>query len=656
MRLFAQADTLAHVRAPSKYPASGLQLCFSSILEQLIERGQAMSGHSFIGAVFAVAAIHVASFLLEKHSASRQAVSLLNKVKDGVSRFRTKTAKQSSIAELDSALLSHMSTEIDHIQTEHSDLIVMQSSTSFLWSLLPAQSQAHAASVLLSRLERLEVKLDVSQHVSVQIESIHNRLDDLMFDMMDELSRTMQEHSRRSVSQIHRHLDESALQASSTHAELGREEGTTQKTDSFADSQPPEAVVQGDNKSEPRNSFTQNLDHSDDEKAKSSPSSSPSINSYFPLQVPLELPDFEYEEDERSSDNQIFGTDPVSPDADLKDFFEKQTEATNLSDVPNPIEEVAESRALLNDNRIFEPNEIETLPRDDAELDGADFDICDIDFEKYSARELHDLGEKYHKGIGVAADPEKAVKYFQISAERGCEDGKAGMACCYLEGLGVAQDTKKAVEIFTELSRAGNAKAQMGLGVCYDRGEGVEQDVKKAVALYRRAANAGYAPAICNLASCYELGKGTTRSISKAITLYQVAVSAGNSNALLNLGYCYDKGIGVEEDQTKAAQLYTQAADNGNTSAQAILGFCYVYGRGVDIDRQRGVELLATAGLAGNVWAQYQLGLVLQKGMGVEPDAEKAAALFAQAAKSGYEQARLAYIALTGQIVDLEFA
>ena len=91
-----------------------------------------------------------------------------------------------------------------------------------------------------------------------------------------------------------------------------------------------------------------------------------------------------------------------------------------------------------------------------------------------------DLAMMYRRGLGVAADPAEAFRWYEEAAEKGDPIGMNGVGFSLREGLGVEKDIGAAVPWLQFAAEFGQPNAMHTLGTLYQRGEGVEQDPVKA--------------------------------------------------------------------------------------------------------------------------------------------------------------------------------
>jgi TPR repeat protein len=227
-------------------------------------------------------------------------------------------------------------------------------------------------------------------------------------------------------------------------------------------------------------------------------------------------------------------------------------------------------------------------------------------------RAQNELGYCYEHGLGVAKDPQDAVKWYRKAAEAGNSAGQNNLGYCYEHGLGVAKDPEEAVLWYRKAAEAGNAAGQYNLGHCYHHGIGVAKDPEEAVLWYRKTAEAGDADGQNNLGHCYQDGIGVAKDPEEAAKWYRLAAEAGNSYGQNNLGYCYQNGIGVAKDPEEAVKWYRMAAEAENAYGQNNLGHCYENGNGVARDLTEAAAWFQKAATAGHPRAQENLRRVQQ--------------------------------------------
>jgi len=96
-------------------------------------------------------------------------------------------------------------------------------------------------------------------------------------------------------------------------------------------------------------------------------------------------------------------------------------------------------------------------------------------FEQISAYndayELTAWGRRYARGVGIAQDPQKALKLFCKSARRGDTDAKFELGQIYAFGQGVKRDTDLAAAWYYEAAKGKNRKAQMMLQILGAKGK-----------------------------------------------------------------------------------------------------------------------------------------------------------------------------------------
>ena len=86
------------------------------------------------------------------------------------------------------------------------------------------------------------------------------------------------------------------------------------------------------------------------------------------------------------------------------------------------------------------------------------------------------MGQYYHHGNCVAADPQEAVRWWRRAADAGYAAAQNNIGMSYDLGNGVTQDQQEAVRWFRLAAEQGYAQAQFNLGMMYASGDGVEKD------------------------------------------------------------------------------------------------------------------------------------------------------------------------------------
>ena len=228
-----------------------------------------------------------------------------------------------------------------------------------------------------------------------------------------------------------------------------------------------------------------------------------------------------------------------------------------------------------------------------------------LEFNPGNGAALVALGGLYHRGEGVAEDPELAYAFFQSAAKAGHPEAELFIGFALLHGRGVEQDVNRGREILAEGAEAGNASAMLHLGQSYRPGFADDADPDLARQWIERAAD------------------------------------AGSVEAKMTLGYMYYKGELEAPDLRRAATLFEEAAETGSADAQVALGHLYLVGDGVPTDPALARELLEQAAAAGNPAGALSLGHLYEAGIGVQADLATAKRWYLEAARAGFGQAQL---------------
>jgi TPR repeat protein len=113
------------------------------------------------------------------------------------------------------------------------------------------------------------------------------------------------------------------------------------------------------------------------------------------------------------------------------------------------------------------------------------------------------------------------------AAGAGRASAKSLLGWMYAQGVGVAADPQRAIALYLDAAKAGDLSARNNLGELYETGRGVTVDGARAAEYYKEAAEAGFAPAQFNLGRLYASGTIVTRDANKARTWLNAALKSG---------------------------------------------------------------------------------------------------------------------------------
>jgi uncharacterized protein len=136
---------------------------------------------------------------------------------------------------------------------------------------------------------------------------------------------------------------------------------------------------------------------------------------------------------------------------------------------------------------------------------------------------------------GLPVDAADGLKLLQSAAEKGHAPAQNELGLRFQRGTGVAANPTEAIKWYEKASQQNFVSAQVNLGLLLVKGEGLPQDLKRAAELFQKASDAGDAWGLNNLASMHEMGWGVPKDLEKAKVLYRESAAKGNAMAPLNL-------------------------------------------------------------------------------------------------------------------------
>ena len=231
------------------------------------------------------------------------------------------------------------------------------------------------------------------------------------------------------------------------------------------------------------------------------------------------------------------------------------------------------------------------------------------------------LGDCFHYGEGIAANPVRAAYWYMLAAEKGNFEAAYSLAEMYRDGEGVKKN-RAYQKYYAEIAYNGGIRGAERMlrtldGVFAEVPQPIEiknrnedrfelgyrayKDGKYTVAalMYSLAAKDGFARAQNNLGVCLERGQGVAKDEKAAVSWYELAANGGYQMAWLNLGDCYRYGRGVAVDEAKAFSCYLTAAENGHARAQYVVGNCYFDARLVDRNMPEAMKWYEKSALQG---------------------------------------------------------
>ena len=200
-----------------------------------------------------------------------------------------------------------------------------------------------------------------------------------------------------------------------------------------------------------------------------------------------------------------------------------------------------------------------------------------------------------------------AIKIWRKLAANDNPDAQYALGVAYLKGHGIARDPRKAMRWFQMAAKSGHRLAQAL--VAYQAGA-----FDTAVTLWKRGAERGTTDAQYALGLVLLKGQGVKSNAKQSLQWFKIAAKAGNTAAMFNLGGMYWEGIGTTADATMAVYWWNRAAEKRDPASQFNLGLAYYFGRGVARNAAQATFWIQMAETNGYLGARSALGL-MQRGM-----------------------------------------
>lgn len=228
------------------------------------------------------------------------------------------------------------------------------------------------------------------------------------------------------------------------------------------------------------------------------------------------------------------------------------------------------------------------------------------------------------------------------------------LADYYLSAGDDPEKMKQARQIYEGLANKGDQDAQLKLAYMEQKGLGSPINLVAAQQWYTASADQGNSVAEYLLGQFYQLGGQGDPDYSLARQWYQKA-AANLPEALVALGFVDET---VDDNYAQALSYYEQATEKGDALGIYNLALMYLYGKGTPVNFEKANSLFIEAAAKNVSEAMYQLGTIYFVGLGLPRDEQHALVWFKKAAELGDSNAlyELGLLSETGVITKLDFA
>ncbi|MCO5165569.1 MAG: serine/threonine-protein kinase [Planctomycetes bacterium] len=230
-------------------------------------------------------------------------------------------------------------------------------------------------------------------------------------------------------------------------------------------------------------------------------------------------------------------------------------------------------------------------------------------------------------------DENPTVRAFREGSRLGDPASLLLLGGAYQAGVGVAADPLKALACYLAAAQHGQDEAHFRAGLLLATGApGLPPDRARAAAHYEAAATAGHDPAMRALAALLAAGRGLPRDRARARSWFERAVAAGNDGAVADLAeLLLEDDASSPDDHARARALLGAAAERGDRVAMRFFGVLLLAGRGGARDEAAGAVWIQRAARRGDMDARLLEAELFAEGRGVARDPDHARALWSAA-------------------------
>ncbi|MBL8297585.1 MAG: sel1 repeat family protein [Rhodanobacteraceae bacterium] len=217
---------------------------------------------------------------------------------------------------------------------------------------------------------------------------------------------------------------------------------------------------------------------------------------------------------------------------------------------------------------------------------------------------------------GEDDDPQRALEWHHLAAERGEALGQYNYATVLLNGIGVAVDETAARQWFMRSAMQGQVRSLRALGDLYATGRGVAADAARAVRYYAAAARGGDRRSQYLYGLALYLGDGVAEDRAAALSWYERAAAQGSAEATLALARADFAGSNPKAGIERLAAC----AETGAAACRRGLAGALMVAPEPLQDIPRALALLEHAAAAGDARALMELHEIYQEGRWVAAD------------------------------------
>ena len=184
-------------------------------------------------------------------------------------------------------------------------------------------------------------------------------------------------------------------------------------------------------------------------------------------------------------------------------------------------------------------------------------------------------GRHLQKGQHVVADPEGALRYFQMAADKNSAQGRFYLAMAKRRGRGCPVDLPGAAHLMQQASDQGYSYAMIEWSIMLEHGEGVPANPREAARVMQLCADRNIGEAQARLGVMFEKGIGVTKNLAEAVRWFRRGHENGEPAATDDFARMLLCGLGVPQDIDQGLRILGQAAARKVPEALLNLGILY---------------------------------------------------------------------------------